>query len=147
MCLTRGDLVVPGLNGSFTILDAISIDPDNSSNEHLINSDVNNPLLAGEIHKIAKYAEPISSVNENSHAQYNFCKAAMAFLEDFVVVVKRRTGRIFNRVDWQNRIVLSIFMGMVKLISDSLSSLGKFSESLAINCFDVGETGFEDVEF
>ncbi|KAL0208082.1 hypothetical protein P9112_010669 [Eukaryota sp. TZLM1-RC] len=157
MGLTRGDLVVPGLNGSFTILDAMSIDPCNSSNEHLINSDVNNPLLAGEKYKIAKYAKPISSVNENSHAQYNLCpfvfsllgslgKAAMAFLEDFVVVVKERTGRIFNRVYWQNRIVFSIFNGMVKLISDSLSSLGKFSESLAINCFDVGEAAFEDVE-
>ncbi|KAL0218489.1 hypothetical protein P9112_004142 [Eukaryota sp. TZLM1-RC] len=49
MGLTRGDLVVPGLNGSFAILDAMSI--DNSSNEHLINSDVNNPLLAGEKYK------------------------------------------------------------------------------------------------
>ncbi|KAL0224338.1 hypothetical protein P9112_003728 [Eukaryota sp. TZLM1-RC] len=57
-----------------------------------------------------------ASVNENSHPQYNLCpfvfsllgslgKAAMAFLEDFVVVVKERTGRIFNRVYWQNRIV------------------------------------------
>ncbi|KAL0226243.1 hypothetical protein P9112_013567 [Eukaryota sp. TZLM1-RC] len=158
MGLTRGDLVVPGLNGSFTILDAMSIDPCNSSNEHFINSDVNNPLLAGEKYKIAKYAKAISSVNENSHAQYNLCpfvfsllgslgKAAMAFLEDFVVVVKERTGRIFNRVYWQNRIVFSIFKGMVTLISDSLSSFGKFSESLAINCFDVGEAGFEDVEF
>ncbi|KAL0222910.1 hypothetical protein P9112_002300 [Eukaryota sp. TZLM1-RC] len=158
MGLTRGDLAVRGLNGSFTILDAMSIDPCNSSNEHFINSDVNNPLLAGEKYKIAKYAKPISSVNENSHAQYNLCpfvfsllgslgKAAMAFLEDFVVVVKERTERIFNRVYWQNRIVFSIFKGIVKLISDSLSSFGKFSESLAINCFDVGEAGFEDVEF
>ncbi|KAL0218694.1 hypothetical protein P9112_004347 [Eukaryota sp. TZLM1-RC] len=114
-------------------------------------------VVPGEKYKIAKYAKPFSSVNENSHAQYNLCpfvfllgslgKAAMAFLEDFVVVVKERPGRIFNRVYWQNRIVFSIFKGMVKLISDSLSSFGKFSESLAINCFDVGETGFEDVEF
>ncbi|KAL0220016.1 hypothetical protein P9112_005669 [Eukaryota sp. TZLM1-RC] len=56
MGLTRGDLVVPGLNGSFTILDAMSIDPCNSSNEHFVNSDVSNPLLAGETYKIAKYA-------------------------------------------------------------------------------------------
>ncbi|KAL0223415.1 hypothetical protein P9112_002805 [Eukaryota sp. TZLM1-RC] len=79
MGLTRGDLVVPGLNGSFTILDAMSIDPCNSSNEHLINSDVNNPLLAGEKYKIAKYAKPISSVNENSHAQYNLCPFVFFF--------------------------------------------------------------------
>ncbi|KAL0219290.1 hypothetical protein P9112_004943 [Eukaryota sp. TZLM1-RC] len=52
MGLTRGDLVVPGLNGSFTILNAMSIDPCHSSNEHLINSDVNNPLLAGKNRKL-----------------------------------------------------------------------------------------------
>ncbi|KAL0207725.1 hypothetical protein P9112_012353 [Eukaryota sp. TZLM1-RC] len=158
MGLTRGDLVVPGLNGSFTILDAMSIDPCNSSNEHLINSDVNDPLLAGEKYTIAKYAKPISSVNENSHARYNLCpfvfsllgslgKAVMAFIEDFDLVVKERIGRIFNRVYWQNRIVFSIFKGIVKLLSDSLFFFGKFSESLPINCFDVGEAGFEDVEF
>ncbi|KAL0205084.1 hypothetical protein P9112_000391 [Eukaryota sp. TZLM1-RC] len=140
MGLTRGDLVVPGLNGSFTILDAMFIDPCNSSNEHLINSDVNNSFLTGEKYKIAKYAKPISSISKHSHAQYNLCpfvfsllgslgEAAMAFLEDFVVVVKERTKRIFNRVYWQNRIVFIIFKGIAKLISDSLSSFGKFSES------------------
>ncbi|KAL0219943.1 hypothetical protein P9112_005596 [Eukaryota sp. TZLM1-RC] len=91
MCLKRSDLVVSCLNGSFTISDAMSIDPCNSSNEHFINADVNNPLLAGEKYEIAKYAKPISSVNENSHAQHNLCsfvfsllgslgKGAMAFL-------------------------------------------------------------------
>ncbi|KAL0205937.1 hypothetical protein P9112_001244 [Eukaryota sp. TZLM1-RC] len=90
--------------------------------------------------------------------QYNLCpfvfsllgslgKAAMAFLEDFVVVVKERTGEIFNRVYWQNRIVCSIFKGMVKVISNSLSSFKKFSESLVINCLNVGEADIEDVEF
>ncbi|KAL0226863.1 hypothetical protein P9112_014187 [Eukaryota sp. TZLM1-RC] len=120
MGLVRGDLVVPGLYGSFTILDAMSIDPCNSSNEYFINSDVNNPLLAGEKYKIAKHTKSISSVNENSTVQNNLCpfvfsllgslgKAVMAFLEDFVVVVKAITGRIFNRVYCQNRIVFSIF--------------------------------------
>ncbi|KAL0214120.1 hypothetical protein P9112_006304 [Eukaryota sp. TZLM1-RC] len=92
------------------------------------------------------YVKPINILKRNFFLG-SLGKAAMAFLEDFVVVVKERTGRIFNRVYWQNRIVFSIFKGMVTLISDSLSSFGKFSESLAINCFDVGEAGFEDVEF
>ncbi|KAL0219790.1 hypothetical protein P9112_005443 [Eukaryota sp. TZLM1-RC] len=74
-------------------------------------------------------------------------KAAIVFLDDFVVFEKERTERIFNRVYWQNRIVFSIFKGMVKPISDSLSSFGKFSESLVINCFDVGEADLDDVEF
>ncbi|KAL0218747.1 hypothetical protein P9112_004400 [Eukaryota sp. TZLM1-RC] len=109
--------------------------------------------LPNHLYKIAKHAKPISSVNENSHAQYNLCpfvfsllgslgKAVVAFLEDLVVVVKERTGRIFNHVCWQNRIVFSILKRMVKLIS-----FGNFSESLAINCFEVGEADFEDVEF
>ncbi|KAL0223862.1 hypothetical protein P9112_003252 [Eukaryota sp. TZLM1-RC] len=70
MGLTKGDLVALGLNGSFSISDAMSIDPCNSANEHFINSNVNNTLLAGKRYKNAQYAKPISSVNENSHAQY-----------------------------------------------------------------------------
>ncbi|KAL0208905.1 hypothetical protein P9112_011492 [Eukaryota sp. TZLM1-RC] len=46
VCLTRSDLVIPGLNRSFTISDSVFIDPCNSSNENFINSDLNNPLLA-----------------------------------------------------------------------------------------------------
>ncbi|KAL0205996.1 hypothetical protein P9112_001303 [Eukaryota sp. TZLM1-RC] len=101
--------------------------------------------------------KPISSINENSHAQYNLYpfvfsllvssgNSAMIFLEDFVVVVEERTGRIFNRVDWQNRIVFSIFKGMLKLTSDPESSFGKFPESFAVENFDAGEAGFEDVD-
>ncbi|KAL0219818.1 hypothetical protein P9112_005471 [Eukaryota sp. TZLM1-RC] len=105
---TRYNRASMGLNGGFNILDAMSIDPCNSSDEHFITSDVNNPLLAGEKYKIAKYAKPISSVNENSHAQYNLCPFVFSwlgtlgktFLDNFVVVVKERTGRIFNRVYW-----------------------------------------------
>ncbi|KAL0214196.1 hypothetical protein P9112_006380 [Eukaryota sp. TZLM1-RC] len=74
-------------------------------------------------------------------------KAAMAFLEIFDEGLKEGTERIFNRVNWQNRIVFSIFKKMLKFNSGSLSSFGKFSESLAINCFDVGEARIEDVEF
>ncbi|KAL0209188.1 hypothetical protein P9112_011775 [Eukaryota sp. TZLM1-RC] len=75
----------------------MSIDPFNSSDEHFINSDVNNPFLAGEKYKVAQYAKTISSVNENSHAQYNLmdkcsnqlyaeCKShhIEAFVEPFV---------------------------------------------------------------
>ncbi|KAL0210882.1 hypothetical protein P9112_009180 [Eukaryota sp. TZLM1-RC] len=120
MGLTRVDLVVPGLNGSFTILDVMSIGPSNSSNELFINSDVINSLLAGEKYKIAKYGKPISFVIENSLAHYNLCpfvlslpaslgKSVMGVLDDFVVVVKGRIGRIFNQIFWQNRIAFSFF--------------------------------------
>ncbi|KAL0208816.1 hypothetical protein P9112_011403 [Eukaryota sp. TZLM1-RC] len=56
MGLTRVDLIVPSLNGSFTTSAAMSVNPCYSFNEHFINSDVNDPLLAGEKYKIAKYA-------------------------------------------------------------------------------------------
>ncbi|KAL0216447.1 hypothetical protein P9112_008631 [Eukaryota sp. TZLM1-RC] len=79
MGLTRGDLVVPGLNDSFIILGAWSIDPCNSSSEHFKNLDVNTPLLAGEKYKIAKYSKLISFVSENSHAQYNLCPFDFSF--------------------------------------------------------------------
>ncbi|KAL0205263.1 hypothetical protein P9112_000570 [Eukaryota sp. TZLM1-RC] len=113
----------------------MSIDPCNTINEHFINSDVNNPLLAGEKHRIAKYAQPISSFPRLM--KINLCpfvfsflgslgKVAMAFLEDFVVVVKERTGRIFNRVYWQNRIVFSIFKGMLNYFLIHSLLLGNF---------------------
>ncbi|KAL0211012.1 hypothetical protein P9112_009310 [Eukaryota sp. TZLM1-RC] len=120
---TKGDLVVPGLNGSFTILDAMSFDPCNFPNEHFINSDVNNPLLAWKKTKIAKYAKPFSSVNEITHTQNYLCpfvfsllgslgKFTLGFLEHFNVVVKEKTGRVFDRVYWQNRTVFSSYQGI-----------------------------------
>ncbi|KAL0224398.1 hypothetical protein P9112_003788 [Eukaryota sp. TZLM1-RC] len=123
MGLTRGDLVVPGLNGSFTILDAMSIDPCNSSYEHFINSDVNNPLLAGEKYKIAKYAKPISSVNENSHAQYNLCPFVFSLLGSL-----GKNGRIFNRVPAQLSPLASIPFAVV---------LRAFTENLRKGLWDV----------
>ncbi|KAL0213828.1 hypothetical protein P9112_006012 [Eukaryota sp. TZLM1-RC] len=140
MGLTKGDLVDLGLSANFTISDTMFIDPCNSTDKHFINSDVNNRLLTGEKSKATENAKLISSVIENSHAQYNLCPfglslrgslgiTPLAFLEDFRVVAKEKTNRIFNRVYWQNRIVFSIYNGVVKLISASLSSFGKFSES------------------
>ncbi|KAL0215948.1 hypothetical protein P9112_008132 [Eukaryota sp. TZLM1-RC] len=58
----------------------MSIDPCNSSNEHFIISDVNNPLLAGKKYKFAEDAKPIPSVNENFHAKYNLCPFVFSLL-------------------------------------------------------------------
>ncbi|KAL0215049.1 hypothetical protein P9112_007233 [Eukaryota sp. TZLM1-RC] len=131
----------------------MSIDPCNSSNEHLINSDVNNPLLAGEKYKIADYARNLFLLLMKIPCQYNFCsffclalistKPTFAFLDYFNVVVQEMTGRFFDRVYWQSKIVFSIYEGILKFNSNTLSSFGKFSESLVINCFDLGEAGFE----
>ncbi|KAL0216274.1 hypothetical protein P9112_008458 [Eukaryota sp. TZLM1-RC] len=56
---------------------------------------------------------------------------ALRFLDDFEMIVKRRTGRNFNRLFWQNRIVFSIFKGMLKMVSDALLSLGSHYERVA----------------
>ncbi|KAL0205051.1 hypothetical protein P9112_000358 [Eukaryota sp. TZLM1-RC] len=40
----RGDVILPGLDGSFILLDVMSVDPCNASNERLVNSEIHNPL-------------------------------------------------------------------------------------------------------
>ncbi|KAL0214373.1 hypothetical protein P9112_006558 [Eukaryota sp. TZLM1-RC] len=71
---------------------------------------------------------------------------ALRFLEDFEMIVKRRTGRNFNRLFWQNRIVYSIFKGKLKMVSDALLSLGSYYERVASSVFVLGEMDFLDVD-
>ncbi|KAL0210737.1 hypothetical protein P9112_009035 [Eukaryota sp. TZLM1-RC] len=40
----RVDVILPGLDGTFILLDAMSVDPCNASNERLANSEIHNPL-------------------------------------------------------------------------------------------------------
>ncbi|KAL0228790.1 hypothetical protein GEMRC1_013410 [Eukaryota sp. GEM-RC1] len=44
----RGDVIFPGLDGSFIIADVMSIDVCNDSNKKLAKSNAKNPLLIGE---------------------------------------------------------------------------------------------------
>ncbi|KAL0213991.1 hypothetical protein P9112_006175 [Eukaryota sp. TZLM1-RC] len=44
----RGDVIFPGLDGSFILLDVMSVDPCNASNERLVNSEIHNPLSNAE---------------------------------------------------------------------------------------------------
>ncbi|KAL0223342.1 hypothetical protein P9112_002732 [Eukaryota sp. TZLM1-RC] len=53
----RGDVILPGLDGSFILLDVMSVDPCNASNERLVNSEIHNPLSNAENFKIKKYNE------------------------------------------------------------------------------------------
>ncbi|KAL0226384.1 hypothetical protein P9112_013708 [Eukaryota sp. TZLM1-RC] len=117
---SRGDVLVPGLDGSMVITDVRSSDVSNSSNEKLAQS-YNSPLRRAEEAKIIKYTEQINNLNSNSHTQYILCpfafslfknlgKTSLSLLDDFSSIVNNRTGRIFDRTFWQNRIVFSIFM-------------------------------------
>ncbi|KAL0206044.1 hypothetical protein P9112_001351 [Eukaryota sp. TZLM1-RC] len=56
----RGDVILPGLDGSFILLDVMSVDPCNASNERLVNSEIHNPLSNAENFKFKKYNEPLS---------------------------------------------------------------------------------------
>ncbi|KAL0206132.1 hypothetical protein P9112_001439 [Eukaryota sp. TZLM1-RC] len=138
----RGDVILPGLDGSFILLDVMSVDPCNASNERLVNSEIHNPLSNAENFKFKKYNEPLSKLASLQHAKYNLypfvfslfgslAPTALRFLDDFEMIVKRRTGRNFNRLFWQNRIVFSIFKGMLKMVSDALLSLGSHYERVA----------------
>ncbi|KAL0215047.1 hypothetical protein P9112_007231 [Eukaryota sp. TZLM1-RC] len=153
----RGDVILPGLDGSFILLDVMSVDPCNASNERLVNSEIHNPLSNAENFKFKKYNEPLSKLSSLQHAKYNLypfvfslfgslAPTALRFLDDFEMIVKRRTSRNFNRLFWQNRIVFSIFKGMLKMVSDALLSLGSHYERVASSVFVLGEMDFLDVD-
>ncbi|KAL0207075.1 hypothetical protein P9112_012786 [Eukaryota sp. TZLM1-RC] len=149
----RGDVILPGLDGSFILLDVMSVDPCNASNERLVNPEILNPLSNAENFKFKKYNEPLSKLASLQHAKYNLypfvfslfgslAPTALRFLEDFEMIVQRRTNRSFNRLFWQNRIVFSIFKGMLKMVSDALPSLGSHYEKVAYSVFVLGEMDF-----
>ncbi|KAL0226862.1 hypothetical protein P9112_014186 [Eukaryota sp. TZLM1-RC] len=56
----RGDVILPGLDGIFILLDVMSVDPCNASNEKLANFEIHNPLSNAENCKIKKYNQPLS---------------------------------------------------------------------------------------
>ncbi|KAL0211200.1 hypothetical protein P9112_009498 [Eukaryota sp. TZLM1-RC] len=146
----RGNVNLLGSDGSFILLDVMSVDPCNASNERLVNSEIHNPLSSAENFKIKKYNEPLSKLASQQHAKYNLypfvfslfgslAPTALRFLDDFEMIVKRRTGRNFNRLFWQNKIVFSIFKGMLKMVSDAVLSLGSQNERVVFVVFVVGE--------
>ncbi|KAL0226020.1 hypothetical protein P9112_013344 [Eukaryota sp. TZLM1-RC] len=154
----RGEDILPELDGTFIILDVMSVNPCNASNERLVNSEIHNPLSTAENFKIKKYNEPLSKLFSQQHAKYNLypfvyslfgslAPMAIRFLADFEKIVKRRTHRYFNRLFWQNRIVLFIFKGMLKMVSDALLSLGSHYEKVASSVFVLGEMDYLDVDF
>ncbi|KAL0219919.1 hypothetical protein P9112_005572 [Eukaryota sp. TZLM1-RC] len=153
----RGDVILPGLDKSFILLDVMFVDLSNALKERLANSEIHNPLSNAEKFKIKKYNEPLSKLSSEQHAKYNLyrCKfslsgslapTAIRFLADFEKIVKRRTNRNFNRLFWQNRIVFSIFKGMLKMVSDAIFSLGSHYERVASSVFVLGEMDFLDVD-
>ncbi|KAL0223452.1 hypothetical protein P9112_002842 [Eukaryota sp. TZLM1-RC] len=67
----RGDVILHGQDGAFILLDVMSVDPCNVSNERLANSKIHDPLSNAENIKIKKYSEPLSKLCTQQHAKYN----------------------------------------------------------------------------
>ncbi|KAL0211445.1 hypothetical protein P9112_009743 [Eukaryota sp. TZLM1-RC] len=89
----RGDVILPGSDGSFILLDVMSVDPCNVSNERLVNSDIHNPLSNAENFKIKSTMNLCSTWPVNSmpnticiHFIFSFwftCSNGFTFFERF----------------------------------------------------------------
>ncbi|KAL0223542.1 hypothetical protein P9112_002932 [Eukaryota sp. TZLM1-RC] len=154
----RGDLMLEGLDGTTIITDVRSTDVCNNSFKSLAQSNQKNPLNVAENSKIDKYEAKLVSLNAESHTHYVLCPfafslpgtlgpLALSFLDDFVEIVKKRTGKFFDKTFWQNRIVFSNFKGVVPLFSSALLSLGRFYEGKTSSQFLLADLGYEDLEF
>ncbi|KAL0223721.1 hypothetical protein P9112_003111 [Eukaryota sp. TZLM1-RC] len=152
----RGDLMLEGLDGTTIITDVSSTDVGNNSFIPLAQSKHKNPLCVAENSKIDKYKARLVSLNAESHTHHVLCPfafsshgtlgpLALSFLDDFVQIVKQRTGRIFDKTFWQNRIVFSILKGVVSLLSSALLSLGRFYEGKTSSQFLLTALGYEDL--
>ncbi|KAL0216530.1 hypothetical protein P9112_008714 [Eukaryota sp. TZLM1-RC] len=76
----RGDVILPGLDGTFILLNVMSVDPCSVSNERLDNFKIHNPLSNAENFKIKKYNEPLSKLASQQHAKYNLYHLYFLFL-------------------------------------------------------------------
>ncbi|KAL0231106.1 hypothetical protein GEMRC1_010511 [Eukaryota sp. GEM-RC1] len=110
---SRGDVIFPGLDGSFIIADVMSIDVCNDSNKKLAKSNAKNPLLIGEKFKMQKYCAKLKLLNSASHSNYllypfvfslysSLGESATSLLEIFVKIVKEKTSRTFDLRFWKN---------------------------------------------
>ncbi|KAL0222850.1 hypothetical protein P9112_002240 [Eukaryota sp. TZLM1-RC] len=98
----RADVILPGLDGTFILLNVMSVDAFYASNEGLANSEIHNLLSNAENFKIKKCNEPLSKSSSQQHAKTNLylivfslfgslAPTATRFLADFEKIVKKRT--------------------------------------------------------
>ncbi|KAL0205350.1 hypothetical protein P9112_000657 [Eukaryota sp. TZLM1-RC] len=152
----RGDVILPGLEGTFILLDVMSVNPCNASNERLANFEIHNFLAIAENFKNKKYNEALPKLSSQQHAKYNLypfvfslfgslSPTAIRFLADFEMIVKR-TNRKFKRLFWQNRIVSSILKGMLKRVSNALHSFASHYGKVKSSCVVLGEISYLNVD-
>ncbi|KAL0207568.1 hypothetical protein P9112_012196 [Eukaryota sp. TZLM1-RC] len=91
----RGEVILPGIDGTFILVDVVSVDPCNASNERLANSEFHNPLSNAENFKLKKYSEPLSKLSSQQHAKYNLYPVVF-FLFGSLAPTAIRFWRILN---------------------------------------------------
>ncbi|KAL0227085.1 hypothetical protein P9112_014409 [Eukaryota sp. TZLM1-RC] len=134
----RIDLMLEGLERTTIITDVRSTDVCNSFIS-LAQSKHKSPLSVAENSRIDKYTAKLVSLNAETHTHYDLCPfvfsvhgmlgpPALSLLDDFVEIVKLHTGRFFDKIFWQNRIVFSTVKAVVPLLSSALLSLCRFYE-------------------
>ncbi|KAL0205185.1 hypothetical protein P9112_000492 [Eukaryota sp. TZLM1-RC] len=106
----RGHLMLEGLEGITIITDVTSTDVCNDSFIPMAQLKYRDPLTVSEKAKIDKYKAKLLSLNAESHTHYVLCPfavslhgtlepLALSFLDDFVEIVKQRTGRVFGKTE------------------------------------------------
>ncbi|KAL0207925.1 hypothetical protein P9112_010512 [Eukaryota sp. TZLM1-RC] len=143
--------MLEGLDGTTIITDVC-----NNSFIPLAQSKHKNPLSVTKIFKIDKYKAKLLFLNAESHTHYVLCPVAfslhgtlvppaLSFLDDFVEIVKHRTGSIltkrFGRLDF-----FPIFKGYVPLLSYLLSCKRSYAGKTSSNFF-LTDLGYDDLEF
>ncbi|KAL0221138.1 hypothetical protein RCL1_000992 [Eukaryota sp. TZLM3-RCL] len=141
---------MPWLKSSQLILDVVTVDPCNSSNEFAAEIPIN---LAEDI-KIKKYQPFVDKLNQTQYKRNIFCpfetsihgrigKNGLKFLDDFKHFVKERSCKSVNLTFWTNRIVFSCLKSTPILISGELHFHGSHFDSLhgVPPCIDGCESG------
>ncbi|KAL0213033.1 hypothetical protein RCL1_006659 [Eukaryota sp. TZLM3-RCL] len=133
----RGDLIMSWFKSSQLIIDVVTADPCNATNE----SSSVNVVNKAEARKISKYSDLLSKLNDSQFKKYVFTPfgisvygrvgdSGLKFLEDFRCFVKERHNKRVNLSYWTNRIVFSCFKSLPEMISRSLKFIGSHYESL-----------------
>ncbi|KAL0226822.1 hypothetical protein P9112_014146 [Eukaryota sp. TZLM1-RC] len=102
--------MLEGLESTTIITDVRSTEVCNDSFIPMAQSKYRDPLTVSEKAKIDKHKAKLLSLNAESHTHYVLCPFAvslhgtlgpfaLSFLDDFVEIVKQRTGRIFGKTE------------------------------------------------
>ncbi|KAL0205074.1 hypothetical protein P9112_000381 [Eukaryota sp. TZLM1-RC] len=111
----NNNILLTGLDGTFILLDVMSVASCNASTYRLANSEIHYPFSSADNFNIKKYNEPLSKLFSQQHVKYNLYPfvfspfgsvslTAFRFLEDFETIVKEELAE--TSTDWFGKIEL-----------------------------------------